>query len=267
MRVALRKEAFDIARALQTSSQHPMNSPVDIVIDHAAADDRHCEALCMHLRPILAMRGLSLWTSFDVLPGRDVAAARDAQLGVAKIPLLLISPDYLSELSKRAGFLDGLLARSGQGRLPPVPILARESGWLQQPLGRLKPLPADGRAVAEHRIADEGWTKVLTGLIPLLDTIATTANTNERESNMTAPTREEMRKLLNYVAVNDTDLRMLCIDHLDHLMRQFSLGMGYDAMVNIIVERTEPQDLLRAIEKCDGLQPRLKRYRAQNPGR
>lgn len=274
MSVALRREAFDIAQTLSPSRQGPMTSPLHIAIDHAAADDRHCETLCTHLGPIAAQRGISLWSALDVPPGGDVEAARAAQIDRANVVLLLVSPDYLAEVSARADFLDGLLAQQREGQLHAVPILVRSSVWNTLPLGRLKPLPTDGRAVVSHRTADEGWTEVMAGLTQLLSTLSTssgpmknpdprreTPTTTPTGSPMPAPTRGALRQLLLKVAINDTDLRMLCIDHLPDLMRHFSAGMSYDAMINTVIERVEPEPLLQAIEQCDGLQSRLERYR------
>lgn len=80
-------------------------------------------------------------------------------------------------------------------------------------------------------------------------------------SGSSSPTRASLRFLLDQVVPTDTALRSLCIDYLPELTRQFSSGMSYDAMVNIVLERVAPADLLDALAQSPLFADLFARYR------
>lgn len=75
------------------------------------------------------------------------------------------------------------------------------------------------------------------------------------------PTRASLRALLFKVAVTDTELRSLCIDHLPETLRHFGGGMSYDAMVNALLEHVPPTKLLSSLEECSHMAESVAAYR------
>ena len=62
------------------------------------------------------------------------------------------------------------------------------------------------------------------------------------------PTRASFRLFLVKVLPSDTDLRSLCIDYMPHLLGLFGAGMSFDAMLNAVLERVEPSELLGLLQ-------------------
>lgn len=77
----------------------------------------------------------------------------------------------------------------------------------------------------------------------------------------TTPTRASLRALIRQVAIGDTDLRMLCIDHLPELTAYFGNHMSYSTMLNTVIERIEPGRLLGALERCAGFAAGMAAYK------
>ncbi len=75
------------------------------------------------------------------------------------------------------------------------------------------------------------------------------------------PTRASLRALLFKVAVTDIELRTLCIDYLPDMLRHFSSGMNYEAMINSLLEHVQPAALLSSLEKCQSLAPAVAEHR------
>lgn len=82
-----------------------------------------------------------------------------------------------------------------------------------------------------------------------------------KSSSIRSPTRASLRALLRHVAIGDTDLHMLCLDHLPEMMAYLGRCMTYNAMLNAVLERIEPIRLLEAMERCEGFAAGMARNR------
>lgn len=74
--------------------------------------------------------------------------------------------------------------------------------------------------------------------------------TNTHPSLSGVPSRASLRLIIGKIAPCDTDLRVLCIDYLPALMGSIGTGMSYDAILNVVLQRTDPCELADALEQC-----------------
>jgi hypothetical protein len=60
--------------------------------------------------------------------------------------------------------LEAALEREAAGESKVIPVILRSCLWMRSPLGRLKALPTDGKAVATWSDIDEALTVVASGV-------------------------------------------------------------------------------------------------------
>lgn len=138
--------------------------PLRLFYSYSAKDERLQDELDTHLK-ILEQQNLILpWHEHCILPGDDIADAMDDQLNRADIALLLISADFLASKYCQQSELQRLMDRHAQGDVWIIPIVVRTADWQSTPLGQLKCLPTDGKAVTLWGDRDAAWFNVETGI-------------------------------------------------------------------------------------------------------
>ena len=148
--------------------------PLHLFYSYSHKDERLRDELETHLK-ILERQNLILpWHDHCILPGDDVAEAIDYQLNRADIALLLISADFLASKYCEETELQRLLDRHAQGDLWLIPIIVRAVNWQSTPLGQLKCLPTNQKAVTVWGDRDEAWLDVERGIKRAIEAIEAT---------------------------------------------------------------------------------------------
>lgn len=103
-----------------------------------------------HLRRVLELEQVTIYYLYDLLPGVTWEIERDNRLREAHIILLLLSADFLGsdEHYKKEALPALERQHSGQARV--IPIILRPVQWGGTDLGKLTPLPEDGRPVVDN---------------------------------------------------------------------------------------------------------------------
>jgi hypothetical protein len=119
--------------------------------------------------------------------GPRTAESADHQfVGEADVVLLVVSRDLITTQYGLSPQLSMLLRRHDRGEAVVVPVLFRAASWKHQPFGRLVPLPASGRPVAEWSSIDEAMRSVTDSLRVLLQDF-----TARRSGPVRVETREQ----------------------------------------------------------------------------
>jgi len=136
----------------------------DVVYLAAEEDAKHMTELAKQLRPTLKKLGLTDWHVSAVEAGLELEAALDAAVASARVVVLLISVDYLSDsLCQRAQ--TAAFARASRGGLWIVPVYVRpiDPGiYKSQPFGRMTSTPRSNKyaPVTKQPDADTAWAEV-----------------------------------------------------------------------------------------------------------
>ncbi len=80
------------------------------------------------------------------------------------ILLVLVSSSFLSSSFFLSDHMLHLFQRSEAGEIALIPILVRPSGWSETPLGKLQPLPTNGKSIVEWRDRDQAFQEVARGI-------------------------------------------------------------------------------------------------------
>lgn len=142
-------------------------------ISYANADRPACQTLMMHLAPLEKEGLVHFWHRGQLEPGSDNDADIERALTSASLILLLMSADLLQE---RSDEIEAALRRRSSDGARVIPILLRSSLWGNLEVGRLAPLPADGRPIQGRADAHRAYAEVaqsLSGIIKRMSTSST----------------------------------------------------------------------------------------------
>ncbi|WP_437977740.1 TIR domain-containing protein [Sorangium sp. So ce295] len=142
-------------------SARPPGAPVRVLMSHAAEDSTLAAELRLHLSPLRREGLIDLWDSSRVEAGLEVAAELERQLSDTDVVIVLLSSSYLSSAYDET---ERMLARSADGALRVIPIIARPCDWSESPLGSIQPLPRGGKPITKWSDRDEAWLDVARGL-------------------------------------------------------------------------------------------------------
>lgn len=73
--------------------------------------------------------------------------------------------------------------------------------------------------------------------------------------------RSELRTLLKYVLVDDTEFQRLCSDHFPKILRSLGSGMQFEQMLTVFLQRVEGSDVIPVLEQDGQWAERLRQYR------
>jgi hypothetical protein len=141
-------------------SQYEIGRPWRVLLHHAPEDAASADELRKHLSP-LVREGLVV-ISAPLLPGTTIAQEEQRRLHESDVLLALVSADYWASDDCHAFLHQALQRPSGQLRV--VPVLVRSTTLDGTRFIGLRPLPENGRAVAEWRNQDSAWASVANGL-------------------------------------------------------------------------------------------------------
>ncbi len=141
----------------------PMPNPVEIFIANAPEDEAWCKRLTKYLSPMERKKLITIFHASVVGVGADWAKVTTDHLQRAHVILLLLSVDFLASEDLWKRHVDVVRERGAKHQPVVVPVMVRACDW-HLALGKLTPLPKDGRAVKGSRDEDETLTEVADGI-------------------------------------------------------------------------------------------------------
>lgn len=174
---------------------------ISIFISYAQSDELLWEKLEKHLSPLRRLNLITGWHSSKVMPGVERAKDISKHLNSAQVVLLLVSPDFTA--SELCYDIEMKLAmeRHSKGDIRIIPVILRPIDWKITPLGKLQPLPANGKPVTSWIDDDEAFYNIALGIKNVIEEITSSpipvffTEKNLESSDANAKTVEELKKV------------------------------------------------------------------------
>ena len=138
--------------------------PVRVFISYAHKDERFRLALEPHLKLLQRQRLIATWHDRLIKPGAEWKDVIDANLGHAKIILLLVSADFIASDYCWEIEMKRALERHEKGEARVIPVIIREAKWDTALFAKLQALPEKGKAVDLWQKKDQAWRSVADGI-------------------------------------------------------------------------------------------------------
>lgn len=122
------------------------------------------DRLVCHLRPLEHENLVEVWVDHQIQAGDDWDKEIAKKLSQADVVLALVSVDFINSKYCYDIELEKALEREADGEAKVIPVILRSCLWTKSPLGRLKALPTDGKAVTTWHDIDEALTVVAAGV-------------------------------------------------------------------------------------------------------
>jgi hypothetical protein len=135
-----------------------------VFVSYSHVDKELKDRLVKHLRPLEHENLVEVWVDHQIKAGDDWDKEIAKKLGDADIVLTLISIDFINSKYCYDIELEKALEREADGEAQVVPVILRSCLWTKSPLGRLRALPTDGKAVTTWNDIDEALTVVAAGV-------------------------------------------------------------------------------------------------------
>jgi hypothetical protein len=140
-------------------------APVSMYIARAQKDEPFCHQLERQLSIPLRSGQLSVWHRGKLMPGSMEAAVCAEKFQAARIILLLISADLLTDHFDE---VTAAFERRAYG-VSVIPVLLRPTALLGPPLAGITMLPREGSVVVRGSTREAAWVEVVTGVMQVVE--------------------------------------------------------------------------------------------------
>ncbi|WP_428385667.1 toll/interleukin-1 receptor domain-containing protein [Nevskia ramosa] len=135
-----------------------------LFVSYSHVDKELKDRLTKHLRPLENENLIQVWVDHQITAGDDWDREIGKKLGEADIVLTLVSIDFINSKYCYDVELEKALERETEGKSRVIPVILRSCLWNKSPLGRLKAMPTDGKAVSTWTDVDEALTTIASGV-------------------------------------------------------------------------------------------------------
>jgi hypothetical protein len=98
---------------------------------------------------MLEAQQVSIWCSYTAPAGPQGERGRADQLQTAHLLLLLVSADFLGSRSIQETVIQPAMQRHDRGEAGVIPIILSPVFWQDSPIGKLRPLPENGKPAVD----------------------------------------------------------------------------------------------------------------------
>jgi hypothetical protein len=141
---------------------------VEIFFSYAREDEALMDQI-RHQLVLFEREGIIVkWYDRKIQAGEEWGQKISWQLSVAKIILLLFSPDFLASRYCYSVEMAEALKRHEKGEAVVIPIILRHCLWQETPIGKLQALPKDGKPITKWSNRDEATMDVAAGIIKVV---------------------------------------------------------------------------------------------------
>jgi hypothetical protein len=135
-----------------------------IFIAYSHADKKYLEGLTRHLS-VLEREGLvRVWYDGCITAGENWDASIRRSLQEADVVLLLISAEFIASQYCYSVEMQAAIDRHKRREALVVPIIIRDSGWQELPIGELQALPEGSLPVARWRDREAAYLSIIRGI-------------------------------------------------------------------------------------------------------
>ncbi|GHO91007.1 hypothetical protein KSF_010550 [Reticulibacter mediterranei] len=165
--------------------------PMKLFYSYAHEDEALRNELEKHLKLLQRQGYITQWHDRQIPPGNLWAEEIDAHLKVARIILLLVSPDFIASDYCYGIEMQEALKRHVANEARVIPIIVRSCDWESAPFGKLQALPKDAKPVKKWSDQDEAFTDIAKGLRKVVGDLAGKPTI---ETNQTTDTKKKKAK-------------------------------------------------------------------------
>jgi predicted CopG family antitoxin len=169
------------APAVTPASPVSQQKAIQIFCCYAHEDERLLDKLKTHLQPQQRQGLIHIWYDRDISAGAEWEKEIEQQLNNAQVILLLVSPDFMASDYCYNKEMQHVLERHARGEVRAIPIILRPTDWRITPLGKLQPLPKDGKAITNWLNRDDAYLEVATGIRTIIETLLTPPQQSQKQ--------------------------------------------------------------------------------------
>jgi hypothetical protein len=162
-------------------------------ISYSHRDEKALERLHTHLATLRRDGKITAWYDREILAGDNLDSTIDKNLALSDIFLALVSPDFLASNYCYEREMAIALERHAKGTLRVVPIILEPCDWKSTPLGELKALPKDGKAISIWTNENVAYLDVIMELRRITSESRSAIKGDVSEAAASAPNREPRR--------------------------------------------------------------------------
>ncbi|MBI1928892.1 toll/interleukin-1 receptor domain-containing protein [Candidatus Poribacteria bacterium] len=156
-------------RLLDTISLTPQPpGAIGIFLSYAHEDEELRNKLEKHLTILKQQGVITGWRERKIGTGREWADAIDEHLDMARVILMLISPDFIASGYTYGVEMKRAMQRYEAGEAHLIPIILRPVYWKDRSLGKLQALPTDAKPVTNWANLDDAFANVAKGLMAVV---------------------------------------------------------------------------------------------------
>jgi hypothetical protein len=147
------------------------NPPLSVFVSYAHADETLKDELVIHLATLKRQGKIQAWQDRDIEAGAEWDAGIKAQLEMAEIVLLLISPRFLASDYCYDLEMQRAIERHDAGTARVIPIILKSCDWQGTPFSKLQVLPKDGKPIVKWDDRDEAFLNVVQGIRRVVESL------------------------------------------------------------------------------------------------
>jgi hypothetical protein len=165
-------------------------------ISYSHRDEKALERLHTHLATLRRDGKITAWYDREILAGDDIDTEISSNLKASEIFLALVSPDFLASNYCYEQEMTKALERHAESTLRVIPIILEPCDWRLTPLGKLKALPKDGKAISIWTNENIAYLDVVTELRRISSEQEQPKRSDQKENE--AVPRSEKRETKRY---------------------------------------------------------------------
>ncbi len=139
-------------------------------ISYSHPDEGVLQKLRKHLSMLQREKRVTTWYDRDILAGSNIDQEIERRLESCDLFVAIVSPDFLHSNYCFEKEMEMALERHKAGSLVIVPVIVEPCDWQSSPLGQLKAVPKDGRAVSLWPNENEALLNVVTEIRSIVTT-------------------------------------------------------------------------------------------------
>lgn len=178
-----------------------------VFFSYSHDDESYRDQLEKHLASLRHEGLIASWHDRCILPGGHLDAEIDQQINAADVILLLVSSSFLASRYCYAIEMNRALERHAAGEAHVVPVIVRACEWQSTPLGKLRAVPKDGRAVTSWPNYDEAYTDVAREIRRLIESRQQQEGSNTATALTSARLTPQAAQLIS-TAARSSNLRL-----------------------------------------------------------
>lgn len=131
-----------------------------VFFSYSHADEVVRAQLDMHCA-MLKREGVEAWSDRRILGGEKFDSVIRNELEIADLILLLVSPAFLHSNYCYSVEMKRAIERAEAGDAHILPVIAEVCDWKASPLGQIKAVPNDGKALSKYANPNDGFMEVV----------------------------------------------------------------------------------------------------------